>query len=99
MTSLKPDECKSKEEVRNQIDLIDLEILRLFALRFQYVKEIVKFKNDIQSVVAQDRKDSVIASRAKIAGELGLDKKTFEQIFTILIDSNIQKEIDMLKQA
>lgn len=98
MTSLKPDECKSKEEVRNQIDLIDLEILRLFALRFQYVKEIVKFKNDIQSVVAQDRKDSVIASRAKIAEELGLDKKTFEQIYTILIDSNIQKEIDILNQ-
>lgn len=97
MTFLSPTECKSKEEIRSQIDYIDKEILNLFAKRFEYVKEIVKFKHDKGSVVAQDRKDSVIRSRAELAASYGLDKETFAQIFTLLIDSNIKKELEILQ--
>jgi isochorismate pyruvate lyase len=94
----KPTECISKEEIRAQIDQIDQEILQLFSLRFQYVREIVKFKNDEVSVVSQDRKDLVIKMRGEWAEELGLDKKTFEKIFQDLIDHNISKELEILQQ-
>ncbi len=97
MTILTPEECKSKDEIRYQIDLIDKEILELFALRFSYVKEIVKYKHDSKSIVAQDRKTEVIKDRANYADKLGLDSRTFEQIYTLLIDSNIQKEMDLLR--
>jgi len=67
-----PSECVSKEEIRLQIDLIDKEIIALFALRFQCVSEIVKFKSDAASVVAQDRKDLVIKQRGEWAESHGL---------------------------
>ncbi|MBN2167409.1 MAG: chorismate mutase [Marinilabiliaceae bacterium] len=91
-----PNECTAKEDVRNEIDRIDKQILDLFALRFEYVKAIVAFKRDKESVVAQGRKDHVINQRAAWAKELGLDEDTFAEMFRILIDSNIKKEMDLL---
>ena len=94
----KPSECISKDEIRQQIDIIDKEIIALFALRFQYVSEIVKYKNDAESVVAQDRKDHVIKVRGQWAENHGLDKDTFEQIFRFLVDHNIEKELELLEK-
>ena len=94
----KPSECANKDEIRHQIDFIDREIIALFAQRFRYVSEIVKYKNDIKSVVAQDRKDHVIKIRGKWAEEHGLDKETFEQIYRFLVDHNIGKELEILEK-
>lgn len=93
-----PSECKSKEEIRTQIDSIDKEIISLFGLRFQYVSEIVKYKTNAESVVAQDRKDQVIKQRGEWAEKHGLDKETFEQIYRFLVDHNIGKELEILKK-
>lgn len=99
MKTLKlPAECNSKEEIRHQIDLIDKEIIALFAQRFQYVSEIVNYKNDVESVIAQDRKNYVIKARGEWAEEHGLDKQTFEQIYRFLVDHNIGKELEILKK-
>ena len=94
----KPEECTKKEDVRAEIDRIDRKIIDLFALRFEYVKAIVQFKKDKNSVVAQDRKDHVIQERAVWAKDLGLDEDTFASIYKILIDSNIKKELELLSK-
>ena len=94
-----PTECACKEDIRSHIDLIDKEIIALFGLRFKYVSEIVKFKTDAQSVVAQDRKDLVIKERGEWAHEHGLDKDTFEQIYRFLVDHNISKELEILQRS
>lgn len=93
-----PDACEKKEEVREQIDKIDKAILELFALRFEYVKSIVRFKNDRDEVIAQGRKDQVINDRSDWAEELGLDGQTFGDIYRLLIDSNIKKEMELLSK-
>ena len=92
----KPTECNSKEDIRAQIDKIDQEIIKLFGIRFQYVSEIVKYKNDPESVVAVDRKNEVIKVRGEWAESHGLDKETFEQIYRFLVDHNIGKELEIL---
>ena len=78
--------------------MIDKEIIALFAKRLEYVCEIVKFKNDVESVVAQDRKNHVIKERGEWAVNQGLDKDTFEQIYRFLLDHNIRKEMEMLEK-
>ena len=96
--SKSPSECTNKEEIRNQIDILDKEIIRLFGIRFQYVSEIVKFKTDAESVVAQDRKNEVIEQRGLWATEHGLDKETFQKIYRFLVDHNIEKELEILSE-
>ncbi|WP_346858186.1 chorismate mutase [uncultured Draconibacterium sp.] len=92
-----PKDCHSLEEVRNEIDKIDEHIILLFAERHKYVEEIVRFKNDKDAVIAQERKDQVILDRKKWAKENGLNAETFEKIYTILIESNINHELELLK--
>lgn len=92
-----PSECTGKEEIRNEIDQIDQEIIRLFALRSEYVHEIVKFKTDEESVIAIERKELVIKQRAEWANAAGLDKQTFEDIYTRLLQQNISEELLLLK--
>ncbi len=96
--SKSPSECGSKDEIRLQIDEIDKEIIKLFGLRYQYVLEIVKYKNDTESIVAQDRKDQVIRERGEWAENHGLDKETFEQMYRFLVDHNIGKELEILEK-
>ena len=93
-----PKQCNSAEEVRNQIDKIDRHIIELFAIRHTYVEEIVRFKNDEEGIIAHDRKKQVIHDRRKWAKENGLDADTFEKMWLLLIENNIQHELELLKK-
>jgi isochorismate pyruvate lyase len=93
----KPETCVSIEEIRDAIDSIDNEIIQLFAERYKYVKEIVKFKHDEEGIIAEERRDAVIEQRALWAKEYGLDHQVFEAIYKTLINSNIKKELEILK--
>lgn len=86
------------EEIRNQIDLIDQEIIRLFALRSDYVHEIVKYKTDEESVIAIDRKELVIKQRSEWAESMGLNKETFRDLYTRLLQQNISEELQLLQE-
>ena len=41
----KPHECVSINEVRDAIDKLDVEIIKLLGIRFGFVKEIVRLQN------------------------------------------------------
>jgi isochorismate pyruvate lyase len=90
-------ECNSLEEIRNEIDKIDEYIISLFSMRHKFVEEIVRFKNDKDAIIAQERKDQVILQRKKWAESKGLNAETFEKIYTLLVESNIKHEMELLK--
>ena len=90
-------DCRSLEEVRNEIDKIDEHIISLFSERHKYVEEIVRFKHDKDAVIAQERKDQVILQRKEWAAKNGLNPETFEKMFTLLVESNIKHELEILK--
>lgn len=92
-----PENCKSIEEIREAIDEIDYQILKLYQERYAFVKEIVKFKTDEASVIAENRQEEVIAQRRVWAVELGLNPDLFEKIYRTLIHFNVQKELEILR--
>lgn len=92
-----PENCKSIEEIREAIDEIDYQILKLYQKRYAFVKEIVKFKTDEASVIAENRQEEVIAQRRVWAVELGLNPDLFEKIYRTLIHFNVQKELEILR--
>lgn len=97
MIAKNPNDCKTVEEIRKEIDKIDKQIISLFSERHKYVEEIVKYKHDEAGVVAQERKDQVIGQRRDWAAENGLNPDTFEKIYTLLVESNIEHELEILK--
>ena len=89
-----PEECENIEEIREALDVIDREIVQLFANRQEYVREIVKFKSgDEEGIIAKERQDLVLKQRKAWAEERGLDPDMMEAIFRILIEKNIQIQI------
>jgi isochorismate pyruvate lyase len=91
-----PEECKNIREIREAIDNIDKEIIKLIGKRYVYIKEIVKFKsNDRESIVAKDRYNEVIENRRRLAVENGLSPDLIENIYKNLIDHFINIEIEI----
>ncbi|WP_347841066.1 chorismate mutase [uncultured Draconibacterium sp.] len=92
-----PENCATLEEIRCEIDKIDEHIVLLFAERHKYVEAIVRFKDDENAIIAEDRKQSVIRQRREWAEKNGLNADIFEQIYRLLIESNIKHEMELLK--
>ncbi len=95
----KPRACENIQDIRNAIDEIDQEIIRLYALRDCYVREIVKFKSDEQEIHASERKALVLQQRKAWAAEKGLDPELFEKLFGLLIEKNIQIQFDIYNSS
>lgn len=92
-----PEKCENIGEIREAIDHIDKEIIELIGRRFNYVKEIVKFKDkDKDSIIAKDRYNKVIENRRSLAVENGLNPDLIENIYKILINHFIDKEIEIV---
>ena len=93
-------ECQSIDDVRQQIDLIDQELIRLFAKRQEYVKEVVKYKDKTEeAIIASERRSFVINQRSEWAQDYGLDKKAYAKLFELLVDHNIRKEMEMINES
>lgn len=93
----KPESCKNIAEIRESIDEIDYQIMNLYSLRYGFVKEIVKFKTDETSVIAENRQNEVIAQRRVWAVEFGLDPDLFEKMYWTLMHFNVQKELEIFR--
>lgn len=93
---IKPQDCETLQEIRDALDAIDLDIIKLFAERHKYVKEIVKFKSsDEKAIIAQERQELVLNQRRAWAEEKGLEGQMMESIFRLLIEKNIQIQVDI----
>lgn len=93
-----PLECTDISEVRNEIDNIDKEIIRLLATRFEYVKEVVKYKDGTaKGIEAADRKAAVFHTRREWAEQNGLNPDVIEDIYTKLVQYFIDEEKKLIK--
>lgn len=93
-----PKDFKNIQEIRDSIDEIDFNILKLFGDRNRCVEEIINFKTDKAAVIAKKRQGELLALRRKWAEEFNLNPDLFEKIFKMLINSNIQKQMERLNQ-
>jgi isochorismate pyruvate lyase len=77
--------CANLLEVRDNIDRLDHEIIRLMAERGQYVAEAGRFKRDPAAVSAPARVEEIIAKVKAIARENGLAESVAERSYRAMI--------------
>lgn len=87
-----PKDCQSKDEVRAEIDRIDLGLLALLAERHRYVTRMAEIKTDPHEALDPARIAAVIDKQRRRADELGLDEDQAELIWRTLIDWNVNYE-------
>ena len=100
MTELtKSDDCKSMEELRHQIDKLDIKIVELLATRSQFIDRATDLKS-INGMPARipDRIESVVSNAREAAQELDLDSDLVEKIWRILIEWSIKREAEIIRE-
>ena len=92
-----PNECRSIEEVRKEIDEIDHTIISLIGKRLSYIQEIIKYKNNVDEVYSKKRHLEVINERREFAANLHLDPDVIESVYRILMDYFIKEQLELFR--
>ena len=85
--------CNSLEEVRCNIDKIDIELIGLIAARSYYVNQAAHFKKSENEILASDRVDIIINKVKELGKEKGLSPFVTEKIFRTMIKVFIDEEL------
>ena len=80
--------------VREEIDILDREIVRLLGLRAQCVLQAAAFKRDRDAVRAEDRVRDMMQARRRWAEEEHLDPDMIEQLYRSLVAHFTHQELE-----
>ncbi len=92
-------QCHTLDEAREAIDAVDEEIVKLIALRNDYIKQIARFKTSIDEVKAEDRIEDVISKVRAQAIELDLSPNLINDLYIRMINGMVESEIAELRNA
>jgi isochorismate pyruvate lyase len=92
-----PDECANIQEVRDEIDIIDREVIDALSKRFQYVIAAARFKTSEASVRSSDRFEAMLQQRREWAQESGLNPDVVENVYRDLVNYYIEEELKHYK--
>ncbi len=100
MTELtKPDDCNNMDELRHQIDKLDVEIIELLANRSEFIDRATELKksNGMPARIPE-RIETVVSNARHAAEDLDLDADLVEKIWRILINWSIQREAEIIRE-
>ncbi|MFT7860274.1 MAG: chorismate mutase [Sulfurimonas sp.] len=85
--------CNSLQEVRNEIDIIDQQLVELISQRSHLIRQAATFKNTIEEVKAEDRIDDIMQRVRKKAIDLNINPNMISDLFKIMINEMVETEI------
>jgi isochorismate pyruvate lyase len=91
--------CATLAEVRQNIDRIDRELVRLMAERGRYVHEASRFKANPAQVEAPERAEAVVRKAMSLAQEYGLSARIAENTYRAMVRSFTDYEQDVFAKA
>ena len=90
------------KEVREEIDLLDKELVLLLARRQKCIEMAALVKNDEKLIIDEDRIEEVISKVKSFGESCGLSPEISEPLWRKLIDLYIEhefKELDSLQNS
>nr|WP_297434708.1 chorismate mutase [Sulfurimonas sp.] len=91
--------CNSLQEVREEIDIIDEQLVNLISKRSRLIRQAAAFKDSVDDVKAQDRIDDIMQRVRKKAIELNINPNMISELFKIMIDEMVETEISEFRNG
>jgi len=85
------------KEVREEVDLIDKELVLLLARRQKCIEMAAMLKNDKDLIIDKERIEEVILKVTSFGESCGLSNKICEPLWRKLIDLSIDHEFEELE--
>jgi len=86
-------DCKNMNDIREAIDSIDENIVKLISQRAKYVQKASEFKQSEIAVRDEKRVKAVISSKKELANKYGVSSTLIETLYTNMIDYFIKEEM------
>lgn len=84
--------CASLAEVRERIDALDVQIVKLLAERGRYVRDAARFKRDAFQVSAPQRQQQVFDQVRRLAEQEGAYPEVVEACYRAMVAGFIARE-------
>ena len=91
--------CNSLEEVRTEVDKIDMKLVELISERSHFIRQAAGFKESVEEVKADERIDFILQRVRHKAIELGINPNMLSELFTIMIDEMVEMEISEFRNS
>jgi len=91
-------QCTDMAQVRDDVNAIDREIVRLLGRRLEYVRCAVRFKPDEESIRRPDHWERFFAQRRAWAEQEGYDPEVIEAIYQRLYEYTVHVQLDLYRQ-
>ena len=92
-----PEDCKSLQDVRREIDSLDEQIIRLLGRRALYVHAAARFKTSEAHVAAPERQAAMLKVRRAWAERENLSPDVIEEVYRRLVAYFIDSEMQEWK--
>ena len=87
-----PESCADMAELRDAIDAMDAQLVRLLAQRQGYIERAAVLKQDRATVRDEARIEDVVSKVLAEAKQAGLSPAIAEAVWRVLIERSIQHE-------
>jgi isochorismate pyruvate lyase len=87
-----PAECRTREDIRREIDRVDRALVDLLVERFGYIQRMAEIKQDPSEARIDARVSDVLTKVVSLAADRGLDVDLARDLWTRLMDWNIEWE-------
>lgn len=91
--------CNTLQELRENIDVVDNQIVELIALRNSYIKQAAKFKQSVEEIKTDKRISDVIERVRLKAIELGVSPNLVNDLYVTMINEMLETEIAEFQNA
>jgi len=86
---------ENMEELREEIDLLDNELLSLFAKRFKFIEDAALIKNNINEIRDNARIEKIVSRVRDLAKTNNLSEDIIEELWRFIIELSIKHEKQM----
>ena len=86
---------ENMEELREEIDLLDNELLSLFAKRFKFIEDAALIKNNINEIRDNARIEKIVSRVRDLAKKNNLSEDIIEELWRFIIELSIKHEKQM----
>ena len=86
---------ENMEELREEIDLLDNELIGLFAKRFKFIEDAALIKNNINEIRDNARIEKIVSRVRNLAKTNNLSEDIIEELWRFIIELSIKHEKQM----
>jgi isochorismate pyruvate lyase len=93
-----PKDCRNIQDIRDAVNALDHEIIKILGNRTRYVHEAVRFKKSEEDIRRPGHIPALLEKRREWARENGVDPDFVERVYKLLTDHSFDVQAELFNK-